>query len=550
MKRHEGSQPRQTRIVATIGLCPEVDFPTFLHKLTEAGADVLRINMSHADPDYAKETAIFEWANQPVPTLTAPSVAVMADLQGPKCRIGKLPAEGLDLQSGQIVLLVPEGTEVISEFPQIPLPQPLGQGVMSALHRLAEQKPHLRPSVLFGDGDIVVEVEALADDHVRCVVVAAGILASRKGITIRDIDVDLDPFPPKDADDLRFCLSHHVDFIALSFVRTRADVERVRAFVQQHAPANERPVRLIAKIETLSAIEHIDGILQASDGIMVARGDLGLQLGVEEVPLTQKKLIASARQHGKPVIVATQMLESMIANPTPTRAEATDVFNAIVDGGDAVMLSGETSVGTRPYLVVSTMDRLTHKAEQWMHDSQQGVHTPLKDLDGQRGTHLHRINEAFSATAVQFAEHLPAKAIVCFTRTGRTPERLSRHRPSVPLLAFCANARAAKALLLYFGVHPIVMSGFDADREKLHHMVQAARDILYRMYGMSRGDAIVVTAGIDWPKGGTNALQVLIEDHTLAADSALRKDDFGDSDELAGPNVPWSTTIEFPGVTK
>ena len=545
MKRHEGTHPRQTRIVATIGLCPESNYPEFLEKITEAGADVLRINMSHCDADYAKERAILQWANQPVASLSPPLVAIMADLQGPKSRIGKLPDDGLELLAGHQVLLVPDGViarpppNPDGSFPPcIPLPQPLGQGVLTALHRLMAQKPNLRPSVLFGDGDIVMEVVALEADYVHCIVVAPGLLGSRKGITIREIDMDLDPFPEKDQRDLRFCLELGIDFLALSFVRTRADIDVVRAFVHAHAKPGERDVRLIAKIETLAAIEHIDSILEASDGIMVARGDLGLQLGVEEVPLVQKQLVMAARRHGKPVIVATQMLESMITNPTPTRAESTDVFNAIVDGGDAVMLSGETSVGLRPYLVVSTMDRITRKAEAWMHD----IHTrspksPLATLDSDTDSHLHRINEAFSATAVQFAEHLPAKAIVCFTRTGRTPERLSRHRPSVPLLAFCGSARAARALLLYFGVHPMVMTGFDDDREKLQHMVHAARGILYRQYGMSRGDAIVVTAGIDWPKGGTNALQVLIEDHAVAAGGALQSGD-----------LPWSTAIEFPGL--
>lgn len=545
MKRHEGSHPRQTRIVATIGLCPEPTYAQFLEKLTEAGADVLRLNMSHADADYAKEKQILAWANEPVPSLSPPAVAVMADLQGPKSRIGKLPGGGLELAVGHPVLLVPEGVTAFAEVAEngqppahIPLPEPLGQGVMMSLARLLQQKPFPRPCVLFGDGDIVLEVVALEREYVRCEVVAGGLLGSRKGITIRDIDLELDPFPDKDHADLRFCLAHGIDFVALSFVRTRSDVERVRAFIHEHAKPADRDVRVIAKIETLSAIEHIDGILEASDGIMVARGDLGLQLGVEEVPMVQKRLVVAARRHGKPVIVATQMLESMIANPSPTRAEATDVFNAIVDGGDAVMLSGETSVGSRPCLVVATMDRITRKAEAWLHDlHKQTPKLPLHTFEDEHATHLQRINEAFSATAVQFAEHLPAKAIVCFTRTGRTPERLSRHRPSVPLLAFCSNSRAARALLLYFGVHPVVMTGFDADREKLQRMVHAARAILYRQYGMSRGDAIVVTAGIDWPKGGTNALQVLIEDHMLAADSALQTGE-----------VPWSTAIEFPGV--
>jgi pyruvate kinase len=545
MKRHEGDHPRQTRIVATIGLCPEPSYPQFLQKITEAGADVLRINMSHCDVDYAKERAILAWANAPVESLSPPHVAVMADLQGPKSRIGKLPDDGVELLAGHTVLLVPDGAVPHvdanpdgSQPPRIPLPQPLGAGVMTSLGRLMARKPGLRPSVLFGDGDIVLEVVSLAADHVRCVVVAPGLLGSRKGITIREVDLDLDPFPDKDQRDLLFCLEHHIDFVALSFVRTRADIDRVRDFIASHGPASTRDVRLIAKIETLAALENIEGILAASDGIMVARGDLGLQLGVEEVPMVQKQLVVAARRHGKPVIVATQMLESMITNPTPTRAESTDVFNAIVDGGDAVMLSGETSVGLRPYQVVATMDRITRKAEAWMHDIHKRTpKSPLATFDGESATHLHRITEAFSATAVQFAEHLPAKAIVCFTRTGRTPERLSRHRPSVPLLAFCSTTRSARSLLLYYGVHPVVMSGFDADREKLQRMVAAARVILHAQYGMTRGDAIVVTAGIDWPRGGTNALQVLIEDHTLAADTALNS-----------ANVPWSTAVGFPGM--
>jgi pyruvate kinase len=525
MKRHQGTSARQTRIVATVGVCHDQDWPTYLRKICEAGVDVLRLNMSHCDPDYTKETAILSWANMPAENMAAPIVAIMADLQGPKCRIGKFQHEGLALLAGQHVALVPAST-VWNEFaalavhpdplPLIPVPEPLGQTLLAGLRQYLIDHDGQMPSILFGDGDIVVEVVAVRDGWVQAVVSAGGVLGSRKGLTVRELDLDLDPFPDKDQRDLKFCLQQGVDAVALSFVRSPGDVERVRAFIAEHAPQEVERVRLIAKIETLSAIRHIDAILQACDGIMIARGDLGLQLGVEEVPMTQKQLIVAARKHGKPCIVATQMLESMITNPVPTRAEATDVFNAILDGGDAVMLSGETSVGSRPYLVVATMDRIARKAEMYrLQDRARRPPITLPPLGDHN--HIERTNEQFAKTAVLFAENVPARAIVCFTRTGRTPERISRHRPPVPVLAFCSSPRVARTSLLYWGLHPILMLGVDTDKTRLSMMVEEARAILRRDYGMGRGDAIVVTAGIDWPKGGTNVLQVLIEDHDAAA---------------------------------
>lgn len=525
MKRHQGQKARQTRIVATIGVCHDADWPTYLRKMCEAGVDVLRLNLSHADPEYAKEKAILAWANTPPENMAAPLVAVMADLQGPKCRIGKFPVDGIGVIAGQHVALVPASTmwnELAAlavhpdPLPRIPVPEPLGQTLLRGLTAYVAEHPSAMPTILFGDGDITAEVVAVRDGWVQAVISAGGVLGSRKGLTVRDLDLDLDPFPEKDQRDLKFCLEQGIDAVALSFVRTPDDVERVRAFIAEHAPGEVERVRLIAKIETLSAIRHIDAILAACDGIMIARGDLGLQLGVEEVPMTQKQLIVAARRHGKPCIVATQMLESMINSPVPTRAEATDVFNAILDGGDAVMLSGETSVGSRPYLVVATMDRIARKAEAYrLADRARRPPIQLGSLGEQN--HIERTNEQFAQTAVQFAENIPARAIVCFTRTGRTPERISRHRPPVPVLAFCSSPRVARTSLLFWGLHPILMLGVDTDKTRLPMMIEEARTILRRDYGMGRGDALVVTAGIDWPKGGTNVLQVLIEDHEAAS---------------------------------
>ena len=417
MKRHQGPKARQTRIVATIGVCHDADWPTYLRKMCEAGVDVMRLNLSHADPEYGKEKAILAWANTPPENMAAPLVAVMADLQGPKCRIGKFPVDGIGVIPGQHVALVPASTQWNElaalavhpdPLPRIPVPEPLGQTLLRGLTNYVAEHPGAMPTVLFGDGDITAEVVAVRDGWVQAVISAGGVLGSRKGLTVRDLDLDLDPFPEKDQRDLKFCLEQGIDAVALSFVRTPDDVERVRAFIAEHAPGEVERVRLIAKIETLSAIRHIDAILDACDGIMIARGDLGLQLGVEEVPMTQKQLIVAARRHGKPCIVATQMLESMINSPVPTRAEATDVFNAILDGGDAVMLSGETSVGSRPYLVVATMDRIARKAEAYRL-ADRARRPPIQLGSVGEPNHIERTNEQFAQTAVQFAENIPAR---------------------------------------------------------------------------------------------------------------------------------------------
>lgn len=523
MQRHQGRTARQTRIVATIGRAPDGDWPPFLSQLCAAGADVLRLNFSHADADYAKERVVLQWANQATPNFEAPRVATMADLQGPKCRIGALDSNGLTLVEGGLVALIADSDSdtatasltAIGVGVVVPVPQPTAGCLINGLRAYLAEHPDEQPTILFGDGDLVVQVRNLLGDAVITTVVAGGVLGSKKGLTVREIDLDLDPFPEKDQNDLLFALDHAVDFVALSFVRSPADLLRVRAFIDLNLRAGQPAPRLVAKIETLAAVHNIEPILQAADGIMVARGDLGLQLGFDEVPAVQKFLVDAARRHGRPCIVATQMLESMITATLPTRAEATDVFNAILDGGDAVMLSGETSVGSRPCLVVQTMDQIARKAEQFR-SAQRHVRPSLALPPAENSGHVERINAEFARTAVQFAESLPAFAIACFTRTGNTPERISRFRPPVPIMAFCATERTARQSLLYWGVHPFVLQGFDAKQDRMAMMVQRARTILREHYHMGAGDALVLTAGVDWVRGGTNVLQVLIEDHAAA----------------------------------
>ena len=523
MRRHMGESPRQTRIVATIGLCPEPDYATYLDRMVDAGVDVVRLNMSHAGAGYTKEKEILAWANRPGENHGAPRVAVLADLQGPKARVGDLGEAGLELVEGTVVQLVTDAGTPDEGAIAIKLPGEVGPAVMRALRALHRERPGESPRMLFGDGDLVIEVIEIEGHHARGRVLAGGNLSSRKGITIRGVDIDLDPFPAKDQADLDFLLVQGIDFLAVSFVRTASDVKRVRRYIAEKQGPDGPPVRLIAKIETLAAVENIGGIIDAADGIMIARGDLGLQLGVAEVPLAQKVLARRARDAGKPVIVATQMLESMISHPAPTRAEATDVFNAILDGGDAVMLSGETSVGSRPYAVVETIAGLALVAERYRADPTTTTDARIALFTDDEDAFIRRINEEFAITAVQFAERIPAKAVVTFTRSGGTPRRMSRHRSHVPLLAVCQGERVARSLLLCYGVHPVVLHAFDVDIDGPSRMIAVARKVLRADYGLTRGDALVVTAGADWPKGGTNSIRVLVEDFDEALGNDRRR---------------------------
>jgi pyruvate kinase len=473
--------------------------------MVEAGTDVFRLNFSHASEGYKNEKSILSWADEAVPDTQAPKVAVLGDLQGPKARIGTLP-QGLELSIGDTVLMQPATSAV--DF--IPVPKDTYAAVKKALDSC-----HGEATIVLGDGETLLAVKAVSEQAIETRVVAADGIKSRKGITVRGADIDLDPFSTKDQNDLRFCLQNGIDMIAVSFVRTAADVARVRDFIESESGSRDT-LPIIAKIETLAATENIEAILDEVDGIMIARGDLGLQLGVEQVPTIQKRLARIAKGRGKPVIVATQMLESMVEHPFPTRAEATDVFNAILDGGDAVMLSAETSIGKRPTLAVETMDGIARRAESYQLDPEHLKHKRKTQRRIARANVddpvVGRINEEIALTVVQFAEHIPARAIVSFTRTGGTPRRLSQYRPAVPLLAICNNDAVARQLLLHYGVHPIVLHQYGSDEPDFSVLVDAARNTLRAKYNLQPGDAIVVTAGVDWPSGGTNVLRVMVEE--------------------------------------
>ena len=459
------SPTRRAKIVATLG--PATDGEDVLTALLAAGVDVVRLNFSHGthDEHAARITRVRACSKQ----LDRP-VSIMLDLQGPKIRTGKLVGGApVELKQGarfRITTHAIEGTAERASTTYAGLPRDCRPG----------------DTVLIDDGKIRLEVTETTDDEVAFTVVEGGILKEHKGINLPGVYVSAPALTDKDKDDLRFGLERGVDMVALSFVRAAADVELARSLL---GPAHQQ-VPLIAKLEKPQAIEHLDAILAASDGVMVARGDLGVELPPEEVPPLQKRIIRKANRRGIPVITATQMLESMISEATPTRAEAADVANAVWDGSDAVMLSGETAVGAHPVAVVEMMHRIVSRAE---------VSLPRHDDDEHyvRVGHAHAISRA----ARSLAENLKVRAIAAFTRTGRTAELLSRDRPRAPIFAFTPNDDVYRRLALWWGVQP-VLAQLPATSEALIRQVETT---LLERGAVAPGDLLVVVGSLPFRQG-------------------------------------------------
>jgi len=416
---------RRTKIVATIG--PASADEATLEELIAAGMNVARLNMSHGSREEAE--AILARLRRSAATRGVP-VAVLVDLQGPKIRIGTLAGGGpVVLQAGEPLTITTrplEGTAEAVSTSYAGLP--------------AEVRPGDR--VLLSDGAIELCCESVTDHAVRCRVVEGGELRERQGINLPGVEVQTPALTPKDEEDLRWAVAHGADYLAVSFVRRAEDVLAARRLV--HAADGDVPV--IAKLEKPQALARLEEILAVADGVMVARGDMGVELPPEEVPVWQKRIIAAANARLLPVITATQMLESMVREPRPTRAEATDVANAIWDGTDAVMLSGETSIGAHPVAVVRMMDRIARAAEAepaYLH--RQGIERRPEDVP-----------HAISLAGYHAAQEMPeVRAIAAFTRNGATAQLISKDRPTVPILGFCADDRVARRLALYHGVLPI-----------------------------------------------------------------------------------------------
>ena len=470
---------RRTKIVCTLG--PASSDRETIRRLILAGMDIVRLNFSHGD--HADHRRLIELIRE-VSKEEDRIIPILQDLQGPKIRVGDMKEGGVHLLKGQRFTLttvpIVEGTPDRIYINYKTLPADVSPG----------------GQILVDDGHIELEVIEVTATDVLVEVVVGGILRSRKGVNLPNIRTSTPSLSEKDLRDLEFGLAMDVDVIALSFVRDESDVADLVARVR----ASGKNVKVIAKIEKPEAVRRIDEILSQSDGIMVARGDLGIEMPISKVPSTQKMTIHKCMVAAKPVITATQMLESMIENPRPTRAEASDVANAVLDGSDALMLSGETAVGKHPALVVEVMSRIIVEAEQHWRQYQ----SPLAVSAARRFT-SHDVTESVSYTAVDLAEQVGAAAIVCLTASGATARAIARHRPSVPLYAFTDDDRVMRQLCLVWGTKSFAIP-FQRDTDE---GVDTVHRVLIERSLVTKGDLIVITAGMPLPsKGRTNMVHV------------------------------------------
>jgi pyruvate kinase len=467
----------RTKIVATVG--PATAALDRIHALAEIGADVFRINFAHATHQGAAD--IVSWVRDASKEIGKP-LAILADLAGPKIRIGALPEPVLLVEKAEVVL----APEAVARPGELPTTYPDLAGDVAAGNR-----------ILLDDGLMELRVLEIDDPRVRCVVERGGLLKPNKGMNLPGVHVSTPALTDKDLADLAIALGLDVDYIGLSFVQRPADVTDLRA----RLPRN---VLIVAKIEKDTALEDIEPILEESDAVMVARGDLGVELPFEKVPLAQKRIVQLANFYGRPVITATQMLESMIENPRPTRAEASDVANALFDGTDAVMLSGETANGRYPLLAVEAMVRIAGEIEKTQaYEEGPKYDVPIAHYLRAGATPTEH---AIAAATVEAVSLLRAPAVVTFTRSGGTSRLVSSYRPPVPIIAVTDQERTWRQLALVWGVHPVRCA---SDTVTYETMLESARVYLLENDIARAGDRIVVTAGVPFHiSGTTNMMRV------------------------------------------
>ena len=444
-----------TKIVCTLG--PSSSSPDIIRQLMQAGMNVARLNFSHGTHEmHAKLLATIRSVSEDM----GQPIALLGDLQGPRIRIGVL-TEAMPLAEGQRLVLAPEA---VAGPDAIPVTYELARDVQPG------------GSILVDDGLIALRVDAIDGERVHVTVRYGGLLKSNKGMNLPGIDVSAPSLTEKDLEDVPFAIEQDLDYLALSFVRRPEDILGLRALLP-------KGMLIVAKIEKDSALQRIEEILKVSDAVMVARGDLGVELPFEEVPLQQKRIIGLANRFGRPVITATQMLESMVQHPRPTRAEASDVANAILDGTDAVMLSGETAAGLHPVLAVQAMRRIASAAEQAPVERGQGIDR----VEAGSAT----IEETIAAASVTAVRLIGASIIVVFTKSGFSARIVAARRPNVRIVVLTDNRRTYRQLGLVWGVTPFLVPHCDTYEE----MTSLAKEILLRESLAKAGDRIVVTAG-------------------------------------------------------
>ncbi len=466
------TRARKTKIVATLG--PMSDTVERVRALHEAGADVFRLNASHGT--HATLRRSYDVVRRVEAECGRP-LGIVFDLQGPKIRIGAFATDSVELAAGSKFRL--DLSDAPGDVHRVQLPH---AKVMAALAPDQE--------VLLDDGRLRLRIDRRGPDFVETTVVTGGRLSNRKGVNLPGITLPLSPLTAKDHVDLQFGLDLGVDWIALSFVQRPDDIAEARRLIAGRAA-------VLAKIEKPSAIDRLDELIELADACMVARGDLGVELPPEDVPGLQKRIIAASRRAGKPVIVATQMLESMVHAPAPTRAEASDVATAVYDGADALMLSAESATGAYPVEAVAMMDRIIARTEK------DPIHRQI--MDAQRPELEATAADAISAAAAQAALTLSAAAIVTYTMSGSTALRAARERPHVPVLCLTARLETARRMALAWGTHCV----YTDDVHTFSEMVDKACRIALEQGMAKRGDRIIVTAGVPFgTPGSTNILRI------------------------------------------
>ncbi len=487
-----------TKIVCTLG--PATESPDTIRAMIRAGMTVARLNFSHGTHDDKRRMTdivrrVSEEEKHPV--------ALMGDLQGPKIRVGKIPGNGIMLKEGTEVTLTSE--EISDPEHEIPFPHP---DIVPTIQ--------LGSRILMNDGALELETLAIDPPRVRCRVKVGGLLTSNKGVNLPEVDLKISAFTEKDREDACLALELELDYLALSFVRSATDVEELRDFLDKevNAPQHRRPGEnphqlpsLVAKIEKPEALRDLERIIRVSNAVMVARGDLGVETSPERVPLAQKHIIRLCNEMGRPVITATQMLQSMIESPRPTRAEASDVANAILDGSDAVMLSGETSIGKYPVHAVQMMNKIAttvEDSENFPYNQLLEV-TPTTELEEEHYSDRHLISRAIGRGTVKIAEECHATAILTSTESGRTARLVARHRPGRPLIAATPFEETARRLQMIWGVEAVLVDPFETTDHMIQTLVQAAVERGFAEVGSN----VVLTAGIPFEVHGvTNMLKV------------------------------------------
>ena len=467
---------KSTKIICTIG--PSSHSYDTLVEMAKAGMDVVRMNFSHGSYEFHTETIRLI---RKVAVDVKKPIAVLMDLQGPKIRTGKLKKETVTLNKGEQLCLTTKDVEG-------------DWNIISVNYSLLPKEAEINERILLDDGNIELKVIATSENEIQCEIVNGGIIRSARGVNLPDTCISIPSITEKDVQDLNFGLEQGVDFVALSFVRWGSDIDDLRKLIAEM----ERKTPIIAKIEKPEAIKNLTEIIEKADGIMVARGDLGAETSPQEVPILQKQIIRNCNLVGKPVITATQMLESMINKPRPTRAEANDVANAVFDGTDAVMLSGETAIGEYPVQTVNVMANIVKHAENEMQkrEANRNLIALKKSAN---------ISKSICFTAGLLTQSLNPKCIIGFTLSGRTATQLSQFRPTVPIIAMSPDQKVLLQLALYWGVHGLLIDEADTAEE----LIDQAEVILLQEGMCRENDVVIMIGGVPvMSKVDTNMIKV------------------------------------------